>query len=284
MPGDDPSPMKRPQNAFEIFQLLDKSNCGNCGEKTCLAFAGAVFRGMRRLAECPRLDPQVVREYAAGPEPSKVPEAEGTAHFARLRAELAALDFEAAGRRIGAEANEGKIALRVLGKEFAVDRHGNFHTDIHVNPWVAIPVLTYVLYGEGLEPTGRWVPFRELQGGRERAALFQKRCEEALRRVADGYTALFDDMVHLFGGREVAPQYTSDISVVLHPLPRVPLMICYWRPAEGMGSSLNLFFDETADRNLDIGACFALGVGLAQMFTRIAWRHGAVDLPSPADG
>jgi len=273
--------MKRPQNAFEIFKLLDKSNCGNCGEKTCLAFAGAVFRGMRRLEECPRLNPQVIREYSGGADPAKVPEAEGTAHFAKLRAELAALDFEAAGRRIGAEVVDGRIALRVLGKEFAVDPRGNFYTDIHVNPWVAIPFLTYVLYGEGRMPSGRWVSFRELKGGRERYALFQKRCEEALRRVADTYTALFDDMVHLFGGREVAPQFASDISVVLDPLPRVPFMICYWRPAEGMASVLHVFFDETADRNLDIGACFALGVGLAQMFTRLSQRHGGAAAALP---
>ncbi len=273
--------MKRPQNAFEIFKLLDKSNCGNCGEKTCLAFAGAVFRGMRRLEECPRLNPQVIREYSGGADPDKIPEAEGTAHFAKLRAELAALDFEAAGRRIGAEVVDGRIALRVLGKEFAVDPRGNFHTDIHVNPWVAIPFLTYVLYGEGRMPSGRWVSFRELKGGRERYALFQKRCEEALRRVADTYTALFDDMVHLFGGREVAPQFASDISVVLDPLPRVPFMICYWRPAEGMASGLHVFFDETADRNLDIGACFALGVGLAQMFTRLSQRHGGAAAALP---
>ncbi len=272
--------MKRLQNAFELFQRLEKSNCGNCGEKTCLAFAGAVFRGMRRLEECPRLDPQVLREYAAGPDPSKVPEAEGTAHFAKLRAELARLDVAAAAARIGAEAKDGKIALKILGKDFAVDAHGDFHTDIHVNPWVAIPFLTYVLYGEGLEPTGRWVSFRELKGGRERWALFRKRCEESLRRVADTYTGLFDDMVHLFGGREVAPQFASDISVVLDPLPRVPFMICYWRPAEGMDSELNVFFDETADRNLDIGACFALGVGLAQMFTRLAHRHGGEEAPA----
>jgi CO dehydrogenase/acetyl-CoA synthase gamma subunit (corrinoid Fe-S protein) len=48
--------MPSPKNAMEIFQLLDKSNCRECGEKTCLAFAGAVFTGARRLDQCPKLD------------------------------------------------------------------------------------------------------------------------------------------------------------------------------------------------------------------------------------
>jgi hypothetical protein len=273
----------KPQNAFEIFKLLEKSNCGNCGEKSCLAFAGAVFKGQRQIGECPRLDPEIVARYAGGGASPGVPEPEGAAHFRKLKNEVAGIDLAAAAARVGGRYAGGRLTLKVLGKDFGVDAHGSFYADIHVNPWVAIPFLTHILYGEGAAPTGRWVSFRELKEGRERYPLFRKRGEEALQRVADRYTTLFDDMVHLFGGRQVERQFESDISVVLHPLPLVPLMVCYWRPEEGMDSSLNLFFDATADRNLDIGGCFALGAGLAQMFTRIAWRHGAVDMPPAAE-
>jgi hypothetical protein len=79
----------------------------------------------------------------------------------------------------------------------------------------------------------------------------------------------------------VDPQFQSDISVVLHPLPKVPIMICYWSKEEGLDSSLYVFFDETADRNLDIGSVFTLGTGLSQMFTKVALRHGFTDTISP---
>jgi len=36
--------MAQIKNAMEIFKLLEKSNCRECNEKTCLAFAGAVFQ------------------------------------------------------------------------------------------------------------------------------------------------------------------------------------------------------------------------------------------------
>ena len=85
---------------------------------------------------------------------------------------------------------------------------------------------------------------------------------------------LFDDLVHIFSGRQVEEQFESDISVVLHPLPRVPMMICYWKPDDGMESSLNLFFDKVADDNLNIGSVFSLGAGMAQMFAKLAQRHG----------
>jgi hypothetical protein len=81
-------------------------------------------------------------------------------------------------------------------------------------------------------------------------------------------------MIHMFSGKQVEDQFKSDISVVLHPLPKVPLMVCYWEPEEGIDSNLNVFFDQTADQNLDIGSIFSIGVGLAQMLEKIAIRHG----------
>jgi hypothetical protein len=95
-----------------------------------------------------------------------------------------------------------------------------------------------------------------------------------LLQVADRYPDLFQDMVQLFGAKRVERRFQSDISVVLHPLPKLPLMICYWFAEEGIASALNLFFDRTADQNLDIGSIFNLGAGLAQMFEKIARRHG----------
>lgn len=78
------------------------------------------------------------------------------------------------------------------------------------------------------------------------------RCEKPLKKVADTYTDLFEDMVGLFKGREVAGHFESDISVELWPLPKVPMLICYWKPEDGFESDLHLFFDDTAEANLNM--------------------------------
>jgi hypothetical protein len=266
---------------MEIFQLLDKSNCRECGEKTCLAFAGAVIRGQRRLDECPRLDRATIERFSENrEEAADSAEKNREDHLQQLQKAVAGLDLEEAARRTGGRFSGGKLTLKVLGKDFSVDTRGKLSADIHINPWVAVPFLNYVLHGKGLAPSGNWVPFRELKGGPERYPLFQKRCEEPMKRVADVYTDLFDDMVHIFSGKQVAEEFESDISVVLHPLPKVPLMVCYWQPEDGLASSLHIFFDQTADANLDIGAIFSLGAGLAQMFSKLALRHGYVTAQS----
>lgn len=266
--------MPRPKNAMEIFQYLDKSNCQQCGRKTCLAFAGAVFTGQKRIEECPKLDASVIERFSD----STVDKGEigdiREDYLDQLKERVAAIDLAEAAKRVGADFSGGKLTLKVLGRNFSVRSDGQLSTDIHINPWVAMPVLSYVLFCKGRPVMGEWRSFRELKEGRDRYPLFQKRCEEAMKQVADFYPDLFDDMVHLFSGEKVTPAFEADISVVLKPLPLVPMMICYWQPEDGLGSTINLFFDESADDNLDIGSLFTLGAGLAQMFERIAQRYG----------
>lgn len=266
--------MAKPKNVMEIFKLLDRSNCQACGEKTCLAFAAAVFQGRRPIGDCPRLDSQMEGLYADftdAPEPSENGQ---EVYLEKLKNEIASLDLAEAARRTGGRLVNGRLTLKICGRDFGVDDRGRIYADIHVNPWVAAPFLGYVLYGKGADPGNLWVPFRELPGGRERAALFEKRCEEPMKRLADTLPDFFSDIVHMFSGRRVDALFAADISVILEPLPKVPLMICYWKPDEGMASSLNLFFDESAVDNLGIGDIFSLGAGLSQMFTKLALRHG----------
>jgi hypothetical protein len=272
--------MPRPKNAMEIFTLLDKSNCRECGEMTCLAFACAVYQGRRQIKACPKLDRIVIEKFSDTSDNRKALDQNGDEYLESLKREIGSIDLAAAAERIGAIYSVGKLTLKVLGKNFSVDNQGNLSSDIHINPWVAIPVIDYICSGQGLNPSGRWVSLRELKDGKERYPLFHKRCEEPMKRVADIYTDLFDDLVRIFGGKQVEQQFESDISVVLHPLPKVPLMICYWRPEDDLESDLNLFFDDTADKNLTIGSVFTLGAGLSQMLDKLALRHGFPEVES----
>lgn len=263
------------KNAMEVFQLLPQTNCRKCGEKTCLAFAGKVYLGERKLSECPELNPEVLAQYGeasrkrqAGPEP------EYTDYLKSLKEKVSHTDLKAAADRLGGRFSKERLTVRMLGRDVSVDKQGDLHTEIHINHWVAIPLLHYILHGEGAPVSGSWITFRELPEGIERYSFFQKRCEEPMKRVADAYSDLFDDMIHIFSGEEVAPQFKSDISVVLYPLPKVPFMICYWSPEEEMGSSLHLFFDQNTEKNLDTGSVFTLASGLAVMFEKFAQRHG----------
>lgn len=266
--------MPHPNNLMDVFKHLEKSNCRECGEKTCLAFAAAVFQARKPISQCPRIDPEIAALLSdTVPDEKSQMEAQ---FFQDLKQRLSAVDLTEAATRIGGHCVGRRLVVKVFGKDFGIDAEGRFKTDIHVNPWVAGPFVDYILRCKGTEPVGEWVSFRELRLAKDFSyPFFQKRCEDVMRRIADNYADLFADLVHIFGGRKVAAQFESDVSVVLHPLPRVPVMVCYWKPDEGMDSVLNIFFDRSADDNLPGESLFTLSVGFATMLERLAARHAA---------
>lgn len=267
--------MSRPQNAMEIFKLLEKSNCRECGEKTCLAFAGAVYQGRKPLDRCPRLDAKTAGKYC-----SQIPdkaEAMGEQLLEKLKASLSHLDFQQAAARSGGLYNGKMITLKILGRNFGITPDGGFKTDIHANTFIAGPVLDYLINTGGAEPSGKWLSFRELEKSDDLMhGFFKKRCETVLKRTADTYTDLFDDLVDLFGGQRVEAQFQADISVVLYPFPKVPIMICYMKPEDGMPSTLNVFFDQSVNLNLSIDSVLAVCNGFAYMIERITEKHGVI--------
>lgn len=117
------------------------------------------------------------------------------------------------------------------------------------------------------------MPFRELPKGKTWNPLFEQRCEKPLKRIADSHSELFEALVSMFGGTSAARVFDSDIAVVLFPLPRVPMLVCYWKPEDGMDSQLHLFFDDTAERNLPVESLFTLATGVVRMLERIMFRH-----------
>jgi hypothetical protein len=267
--------MAQPNSPMEIFKLLEKSNCRQCNEPTCLAFAAEVFKGQRQLDECPHLDRDIVAYYGGKTGKQTSTEQNMEESVEQLKGQIATVDLASSAQRLEARFADGKLTIKVLGKDFSVDSKGNLSSDIHIHPWVTIPILSYIIDCAGTSVSGKWVPFRELKKGKTWYRLFGQRCEKPLKKVADTYTDLFEDMIHIFNGRQVENHYAADISLVLHPLPKMPILICYWRPEDGLESSLHIFFDSTAEDNLRIESIYALGAGLVRMFERIAIRHGS---------
>ncbi|MFH1975306.1 MAG: DUF3786 domain-containing protein [Pseudomonadota bacterium] len=266
--------MAKMNNPMEIFKLLEKSNCRQCNEPTCLAFAVAVFKGEKPLNDCPYLESDIIKRFGLKTEKRANPEQDIDEALEQLKRKISMIDLSSSAKRLGGRFSDDKLTLKILGKDFRVDSNGNLSSDIHMHQWIVLPVLNYIIDGAGIPVSGKWVPFRELKNGKTWYRLFGQRCEKPLKKVADNYTDLFEDMIHLFNGRKVENHYESDISLVLHPLPKVPILICYWKPEEGFESDLNLFFDSTAEDNLKIESLFALGTGLVRMFEKIALRHG----------
>lgn len=270
---EEKSRMIQLTNPMEIFKLLDRSNCRKCNEPTCLAFAAAVFKGQRQLSECPLLASHDLAHSGRKSEGRVTNEQELEFTIEELKTQLASVDLCAAARKVGARFSNSKLTIQVLGKNFSVDSKGGLTADIHIHPWVTIPVLNHIIRSKGTPVSGKWVSLRELKNGKTWDRFFEHRCEKPLKRLADMNIDLFEDMIRVFSGKQVKNHFNADVSLVLRPLPKVPILICYSKPEDGLESNLNVFFDSTAEDHLNIEFIYALGDGLVRMFEKIARRH-----------
>lgn len=267
--------MEKFKNTMDVFKLLDKTNCRKCNKPTCLAFAAAVFQGQISLSECPFVHENILKTYGAETNTYESRfEQEYRKTIGQLKEKIKQIDLESRAARLGGKFFNNRLTLKILGKEFGVDINGDFYTDIHVNPWISIPVVNYILYSKGVALTNTWVPFRELETAKDWSQFFEHQCVGLFKKVADSSPSFFEDIIELFNGKPVENHYEADVALIIRPLPLLPMLICYNHPEDGLESDLNLFFDTTADQNLPIENIYTLATGLATMFKKLAATHG----------
>ena len=261
-------------NPYEIYKILPQTNCGECSLPNCLAFSAAVIKGNKRLEDCPYLK-TANREVLAGSIGVRE-------DFNRVRGDdiedlkrqISTIDFAAKADAIGARLVSGRLAVKSLGKDFFIDADGNVTSECHTHVWMTVPLLSYIIQSSGGDLTGNWVPFRELRDGSPMNPLFVQRGEKPLKRLLDSNSELLGELLSMFSGERADNNlFSSDIALSLYPLPKIPILICYWEPEGGMASDLNIFFDASAGKHLKIEGLFSLGVGLVMMFEKIARKH-----------
>jgi hypothetical protein len=262
-------------SALEIFKRTDRSNCGKCGVASCMAFCAQAAAGLQDPDLCPLLPESLkdeVRQRAAATV--EVPEDRPEAVINQISGKIQQIDFEQAAQRLGGTVNGDRLSFHVLGRIFELDHQGRMYSLCHVNHWVHVSLLLYVVQGKGVDPTGEWVSFSQLKESRDWDRFFAHRCQAAMHQLADRSPELFLDIIELFGKQYSAQGPLSKHSVVLYPLPKVPLAINYTPPDGDFESSLSLLFDRSIESNLRAEGTYLLGAGLVEMFSRIIERHG----------
>lgn len=257
---------------LEIYKVLEKSNCKQCLLPSCLAFAAAVVGGQKRLDDCPFLSTDVKASLSVTLTKRSTAEPPQAEFMAKLLQKLQTLDFETVASERGGQYSGKVFTIKSLGKDFHVDRAGVVRSGCHIIPWVEAPLLSYLCYSSHQQITGRWISFREIQGGIDWRGLFRNRCEKPLKHLADRHPELLADIVDLFLGENVEG-FDADIALVIHPFPHIPVLICYQAPDGDLESDLTIFFDECCGHNLHVKSLYTLCAGLVKMFEQIARNH-----------
>ncbi len=261
-------------SAIEIFKHTPRSNCRECGQSSCMAFCALASAGQTDPKSCPYLPEQIqaeIRERASANTSQAADRPEALIDL--IKDQMREIDFEQAAKRLGGTTNGDRLAFHCLGRLFELDHDGRMYSVCHVNQWVHVALLQYVLNGKGHDPKGEWVNFGQLKEARDWERFFNHRCLAAMHRAADGHPELFLDIIELFGKEYKAESSVSEHSVILYPLPKVPFLVSYTPRDGAFESTLTLLFDRSIEANLRAEGAYLLGTGIVEMINRIIEKH-----------
>lgn len=260
--------------ALDIFRSTAQTNCGECGLGNCMAFSLQVMQGLKQPKDCPYLASEAAERLAADTPTEKPTQTDRRGSLlAELKAEIPNVDFHAVAERLGGQVRGDRLAIMSLGKWFEVDRQGGLHSDAHIHDWVHLPILQYIVRGQGKDPTGELVTFGQLEGIRDWKNFFEHRCEKAFREMAEQHTDLFFDILSLFGKDHDVEGTSPDRSIIIYPLPKVPIVFLWWAPEEDFESKLTILLDRAVEANLGAEGTYLLVQGIVEMFRKIIARH-----------
>ena len=270
---------------MDILKALPKTNCRDCGQLSCLAFAALLQKGGIAALKCPHLPPDTLKDIQ---KPSSEPSSPESMVNRRdemvydLKKRFCDMDFTGIASRLGASMVHENLVLRCLGRNFELDPQGELHSECHINNWVHLPLLNYAVRGVGKDTTGEWVRFAELKNSADWVRFFEHRCERGMRAMAEESPELFFDSLTLFSARKAVATAGeafahADFAVVLDPLPKLPVLLAYWKAEGEFESTFSLFFDRSAEENLGAESIYMLVTGWLEMMKRILSRHTFLD-------
>lgn len=264
-------------NPLELVRRTPKSNCGKCGQPTCLAFAALAAKGLTDPAQCPFIDLSGL-EITSGAAAHRLEDAGRERDLQlveHLQGKVSTLDFTTIAPALGVswrisdpDAMEfAYLGQRVLLKKTALFINGKKPED----PRDQILVCNYVYSTGGREPSGNWIGLESLPNSISKVKTLRTYCEDRLAALFDGSTGdRIAAAAERMGGRPVSPG-SADIAFIIPVLPNVPQQILYWaaEPEDGFEAKVKVLFDQHVMDFLDLESLVFSAERMADKFSEL---------------
>lgn len=259
--------------------ILPKTNCRECGELTCLAFAAKVVSENIPLSKCPHVSEDVINryqkeldvQYSKGVFAKRDP-AKDALIWVRERA--ASMNIEDLPDRIGGELVEfnGKKALKIpyFNSYVYVTDTLIFSDSGELDHYEQVFLYNHIAQGGRRNPTGRLIPFHELPNTVSKIKSLDKHIKKPLQQRFEGKVEDLRKRALDIGAEDVSNEYsTCDLALLFRPLPKIPILFLFWDKEEedNMPAQVNILFDETIIDHLDIESILFLLEKLVELLT-----------------
>ncbi|MBW1952448.1 MAG: DUF3786 domain-containing protein [Deltaproteobacteria bacterium] len=249
-------------SVLDVFKVLPQSNCGECGHKSCLAFATAVIKEGEDLEKCHHLSArgrELAQTIKTQQETGIGRRRESVAIAAEaLHEKVAPLDFAALAPGLGADYSQedGRpyLIIPYFGQPLQVFKDElRYPPEVSEDPWDAILLYNYIASQGQQLPTGKWITFQDLPNSVSKVKT-QKRLEEGLAAQITGQVEHLQSQAAALGAKPASQVTTADVALVFWPLPRVPILLMFYEAdaAEGFVAQTQLLFDAQISSYLDL--------------------------------
>lgn len=240
---------------IEIYKKLPGTNCGECGESTCMAFALKVKNAQRKMPGCPYVKHEDETAFTQGPVVTMENNYKRVSR--ELEEEIKRVNLKEAAGAIGGSYDDrnggGVIRLKMMNNEYEVRKEGLFLNDKYCqDSWTKIIIYDYVRRKGNTHLTGDWVSLGHFPDAASHTKAFQKKAESKIAEKFNSNISGLKERCKELEGVEVQGKIKADYVSGFKLLPRVPMYVCFWDADEEFPASCKLHVDSSAEAYIDI--------------------------------
>ena len=266
---------------LELYKRLPKTNCGDCDQPSCLAFATQVVGYGLDLKDCPHLQGATLQELAGaiGEQRDRGVYVKKDNHKItreHLKEKIRNHDFRAIAPDLGVAYtfNNGVEALEIpyFDRLVTMSQDGIVAvTGKEFDPWDEVLLYNYIFFSGSKPLSGRWVGLESLPNSLPKSAALEKGCHRRINELFAGSKASLKSACLKLGGEAVAEGHNADLAFHFRTLPRMPLLLLFWDEdrEEGFEAQTKILFDESAMEYLDLEGLTFVAEKLAEKLISI---------------
>ena len=266
---------------IELYRKLPKTNCGDCGLSSCLAFATQVVGFGQELRDCPHLDDATLEQVTRTIEEQRdkgvfVKKDSHKITREHLREKIRNHDFKAIapglGLKYSADNGMETVAITYFGRIVSMSRTGIVAGDAEeFDPWDEVLLYNYIFFSGSKPVSGNWVGLESFPNSLPKRVALEEGCHKRIHQFFAGARPELENACRRLGGAPVWDGHNADLAFKFEPLPKMSLLLLFWDEdeEEGFEAQAKILFDATAIDYLDLEGLTFVAEKLADKLTSI---------------
>lgn len=245
-----------PISPLEIVKRTPKTNCGECGRPTCLAFGAAVAKTAVNPSLCPYIDLTGLNIEAAKPLADQ--RDKDLAFVAYLKSKVAHLDFKTIASAFGATLSDiqpDTLIFDYLGQQIQLSKSQVLINGIEPeDPRDQILLYNYISSQGNTPPTGNWVGMESLPNSISKIKTLATYCEDRLATLFSSHPSAKITTVLAQLQATSPPEHTASLAAIVPVLPMVPQYLLFWEEDrdDNFAAKVKILFDASVLNYLDL--------------------------------